>query len=251
MTVAAENVKPYGDDNRQKSEQVRDMFDNIAPAYDFMNRAMTLGIDKNWRRKVVNLIHRQVHTKASPQILDVATGTADLAISMAKRIPSAHITGVDLSEGMVSLGNKKVEEAGLKGRVSLCIGDCLRLPFADATFDVISVAFGVRNFEHLDAGYKEMLRVLRPGGMLCVLELSVPSSPIVKPFYKIYTRRIIPALGRLASKDMSAYTYLPASIEAVPVRSEMTHLIESCGYKDARYISLTMGVCTIYVAYKM
>lgn len=172
MEIKAEKITPYGTD-RPKGAQVEEMFDNIAPAYDFMNRAMTLGIDRSWRRKVV-----KAATDTSPRsILDVATGTGDLAIQLARAAGGASVTGIDLSEGMLAVGRRKVAEAGLDRRVTLIQGDCLALPFPDGAFDTVTVAFGVRNFEHLDRGYAEMARVLRPGGKLIVLELSVPLPP--------------------------------------------------------------------------
>lgn len=245
MDVKAEKVNPYTTYSRRKGEQVRDMFDSIAPAYDFMNRAMTLGIDKIWRAKAVRMVQRQ----APRDILDVATGTADLAIKLAREIPGSHITGVDLSEGMVSVGRRKVEEAGLSGRISLDVADCLALPFPDASFDAITVAYGVRNFEHLLDGYREMFRVLRPGGMLCVIELSTPVSPIVLPFYKLYTRHIIPCVGRLVSHDTRAYSYLPESIAAVPQGDKMLRLMEEAGFVSTAFRPLTFSTCTIYTAF--
>lgn len=243
--VRAEKIKPY-DDSRAKGSQVREMFDSIAPAYDFMNRAMTFGIDKLWRRRAV----RAVADRSPCRILDVATGTGDLAIALARRIGGATVTGIDLSEGMIGIGRRKVADAGLDGRISLTTGDCLALPFDDGSFDAVTVAYGVRNFEHLDRGYDEMLRVLAPGGMLCVVELSTPVNPLVKPFYKLYTRAIIPALGRLVSKDVRAYSYLPESIAAVPQGEAMTALMEASGFTGARFRRMTFGVCTIYIAYK-
>lgn len=243
--VDCEEIRPYGDTAAEtKSQQVRTMFDNIAPAYDFMNRAMTFGIDKLWRRKAVGLIRRHGAT----DILDVATGTGDLAILMARMMPSACITGVDLSEGMIGVGRDKVSAAGLESRVALQVADCLDLPFADGSFDCVTVAYGVRNFEDLRRGYAEMARVLRPGGMLCVIELSTPGSPLVKPFYNLYTRGVIPAVGRMVSRDSRAYTYLPESIAAVPQAERMTALMAEAGLTEARFIPLTFGVCTIYTA---
>lgn len=246
MGEGAEKIMPYSGDGRDKGSQVREMFDNIAPAYDFMNRAMTFGIDRLWRAKAVGMIG-----KSRPgTILDVATGTADLAIQMARHILGAKVTGIDLSEGMVALGRKKVEKAGLVERISLTTGDCLALPFGDGEFDCVTVAYGVRNFERLLDGYREMLRVLRPGGLLCVIELSTPTSPMVKPLYNLYTRHIIPAVGRLVSDDTRAYTYLPESIAAVAQGEEMTSLITEAGFTDARFVPLTFGTCTIYTAKK-
>ncbi len=246
MDVQAEKVNPYQDDRREKTQQVRVMFDNIAPAYDFMNRAMTFGIDKLWRRKAVKLICKECPAR----ILDVASGTGDLAILLARKIPSSSILGVDISEGMLELGARKVEEAGLSPRVAFSVADCLHLPLEDNSFDCVSVAYGVRNFQNLLAGYKEMFRVLRPGGMLCVIELSTPDSPLVRPFYRFYTKAVIPAVGRLVSKDIRAYSYLPESIAAVPKGELMLNLIREAGFNDARFRPLTFGVCTIYTAYK-
>ena len=243
MDVKAEHIKPY-DEQRAKTVQVREMFDSIAPAYDWMNRAMTFGVDKLWRRRAVNIVR-----KDNPgQIIDIATGTGDLAIAMSRRIPSSDIIGIDLSEGMVAIGQRKIDEAGLASRVKLTTGDCLAMPFEDASADAITVAYGVRNFEHLDKGYAEMLRVLRPGGLLCVVELSTPVNPLVKPFYKFYTRAIIPTVGRIVSKDNRAYSYLPESIAAVPQGDDMLRLIRNAGFSDAAFKRLTFGVCTIYTA---
>ncbi|MCH5219263.1 MAG: bifunctional demethylmenaquinone methyltransferase/2-methoxy-6-polyprenyl-1,4-benzoquinol methylase UbiE [Muribaculaceae bacterium] len=243
-----ENITPYGvtGDNRPKGAQVRDMFDSIAPAYDLMNRMMTLGIDKRWRRKCVDTVHKA----GAVDILDLATGTADLAIRMAQLIPTSNITGVDLSPAMVDIGNKKVKETGLAGRVTLQTGDILNLPFADNSFDAVTIAFGVRNLEQLDKGYSEMLRVLRPGGTLVVLELTEPSSPLVRPLYRLYTRHVIPAAGRLVSHDGRAYTYLPESISAVPARQSMTHIMAAAGFVNAAYRNLVAGVAAIYTASK-
>ncbi len=242
MPAGPETIKPYTHDGRQKGEQVKEMFDNIAPAYDFMNRAMTFGIDRLWRRRAVALVRQHNPSR----ILDVATGTADLAILMARKMPQVSVTGVDLSQRMIDIGREKVEKAGLADRVGLQCADCLALPFPDATFDCVTVAYGVRNFERLLQGYKEMLRVLRSGGMLCVIELSTPTSPIVKPLYTFYTKRIIPTAGRLVSKDARAYSYLPESIAAVPQGADMCELIAQAGFSDAAFLPLTFGACTIY-----
>ena len=245
MEVKAEKINPY-DNNRAKTEQVKEMFDSIAPAYDFMNRAMTFGIDKCWRAKAVKMIKAY-----SPKtILDVATGTGDLAIKLARSLCPNKITGIDLSEGMIAIGQKKVADAHLDNIIDFVAGDCLNLPFDEAQFDCITVAYGVRNFEHLDQGYREMYRVLKPGGVLCVIELSTPTSPIVKPFYKLYTRCIIPFVGRLVSKDVRAYSYLPESIAAVPQGNDMLQLMREAGFNSCHYKRLTFGTCTIYMAIK-
>ena len=240
-----ERVNPY-DGQRAKGEQVREMFDNIAPAYDLMNRMMTLGIDRRWRRRAVGL----VRDRAPRAILDVATGTGDLAMQLARTIDGASVTGIDLSEEMLEVGRRKVASAGMQQRITLEQADCLDLPFADSTFDAVTVAFGVRNFEHLLDGYRQMLRVLRPGGMMCVIELSEPTSALVRPFYKLYTRGVIPAVGRLVSHDARAYTYLPESIAAAPQGTRMTDLMSQAGFAEASWLPLTFGVCSIYTAIK-
>ena len=245
MEVKAEKINPY-DNNRAKSEQVKEMFDSIAPAYDFMNRAMTFGIDKCWRAKAVKMI--KAHTPTT--ILDVATGTGDLAIKLARSLKPRKITGIDLSEGMIAIGRKKVAEAKLSDIIDFVAGDCLNLPFDNDQYDCITVAYGVRNFEHLDQGYCEMYRVLKPNGVLCVIELSTPTSPIIKPLYKFYTNCIIPFVGRMISKDVRAYSYLPESIAAVPQGNEMLQLMRDAGFKQCKFRSLTFGTCTIYIAIK-
>lgn len=241
-----ERINPYDSDSRPKSEQVRDMFDNIAPAYDFMNRAMTFGIDRRWRRIAVDMVARNPHDS----ILDIATGTGDLAMLLARRTQARRITGLDLSQGMIDIGRRKIERAGLAGRIELICGDSLAMPFADASFDAITVAYGVRNFADLLAGYREMARVLRPGGTLTVIELCTPTARLVRPLYRLYTRRIIPLMGRLVSKDVRAYSYLPESIAAVPQRAGMTALMEQAGFTDAAWRTLTFGTCAIYTARK-
>lgn len=222
------------------------MFDNIAPAYDFMNRAMTLGIDKLWRRRVISLL-RHDHPR---QILDVATGTADMALVLDRRLHPEHVTGIDLSEEMLAIGRRKVQQAGAAGRITLTCADCLKLPMADASFDCVTVAYGVRNFADLLAGYREIARVLRRGGTLCVVELSTPPGRLTGALYRLYTRHVIPAVGRMISHDTRAYSYLPESIAAVPQREQMTALMEQAGLTDCRYIPLTFGTCTIYLGRK-
>ena len=245
MEVKAEKVNPY-DDVRPKTEQVREMFDSIAPAYDFMNRAMTFGIDRLWRRRAVKMLRDVAHD----EILDVATGTGDLALLLARRLHPKSVTGIDLSEQMLDIARKKNAKANVEADIKFYAADCLALPMADESFDCVTVAYGVRNFEHLKDGYREMLRVLRPGGTLCVIELSTPTSAVVRPLYKFYTRRIIPFVGRLVSKDVRAYSYLPESIAAVPQRDEMTALMLESGFETATFRSLTFGTCTIYLGKK-
>ena len=240
-----ERVTPY-DDSTAKTEQVRQMFDSIAPAYDFMNRAMTLGIDIWWRRLAVKRL-RPLKPQA---ILDVATGTGDFAIQLLRSLHPRHITGIDLSQGMLDEAVRKVKEKKIGENFTFRQADCMALPMADESFDAVTVAFGVRNFEHLLQGYREMARVLRPGGMLCVLELSTPKNKIIRWFYDIYTLHIIPWLGSLKSGDASAYRYLPQSIAAVPQGDDMLQLMRDAGLKDTKFKRLTLGVCTIYTARK-
>lgn len=240
-----EDIKPY-DAGRGKTEQVREMFDNIAPSYDILNRAMSLGQDGRWRRRAVKTV-----AAASPgYIIDIATGTGDFAISLAKAIPGARVRGLDLSEGMIEIGRRKIAAAGLGDRVELLAGDCLASPFPPGEADAVTAAFGVRNFADLQAGYRAFYDMLRPGGLVCVIELSTPESPLVKPFYNLYTGGIIPMMGRLVSHDRSAYSYLPASIEAVPRGRDMLALMEKAGFTDTRCRTLTLGVCSIYTAIK-
>lgn len=241
-----ENITPYADDSADKASQVSRMFDNIAPAYDFMNSAMTMGIHRLWRRKALSMLSRVTHD----DILDVATGTGDLAIAMARKLDPLAVTGVDLSAGMVEIGRRKVHDLSLSDTVSLGIGDCLMLPFTDCSFDVVTCAYGVRNFADLLGGYREMYRVLRPGGIALIIELSTPRGALTSPLYRLYTRHIIPTMGRLFSGDSRAYRYLPESIEAVPQGEDMTALMRQAGFTEARAESLTFGVCTIYTARK-
>ena len=243
MTV--EEIKPYSSEG-EKAKQVEQMFDSIAPAYDFMNRAMTLGIDRWWRRVAVKMVKRTTPHR----ILDVATGTGDFAIDLYRKIKPEQVVGIDLSQGMLDVASKKIEKYGLNDAITVQQGDCLALPFEDASFDAVTVAFGVRNFEHLLQGYQQMHRVLKPGGMLCVIELSTPRNRMVRWFYDLYTLHIIPWFGALKSHDKSAYRYLPQSIAAVPQGDDMLQLMRNAGLKDATFKRLALGVCTIYTAVK-
>lgn len=244
--MEVEKVTPYGS-QESKTGQVSRMFDNIAPAYDFMDRAMTLGLDIRWRKKAARIVARH----APKSILDVATGTGDLAIALARMVESASsITGIDLSEGMLEVAMCKSKEAGLEDKITFLQGDCMQLPMADSTFGTVTAAFGVRNFEHLELGLAEMQRVLAPGGLLCIMELSTPTNPVVKPFYHFYTRVVIPIAGKIVSRDRRAYTYLPESIAAMPQGDEMLQILRSVGFVECRCRRFTFGVCSLYTAIK-
>lgn len=242
--MKVEEIKPYKDDGG-KARQVEEMFDSIAPAYDFMNRAMTLGIDRWWRHVAVKIVG-----KTRPRrILDVATGTGDFAIALYNKIKPQQVVGIDLSQGMLDVARGKVEKRGLTNAIALQQGDCLELPFDDKEFDAVTVAFGVRNFEHLLQGYEQMHRVLSPGGMLCVIELSTPENRIIRWFYDIYALHIIPWIGTLKSGDRSAYRYLPLSIAAVPQGNDMLNIMREAGFKDCKVKRMTFGTCSIYTGY--
>ncbi|NVK27568.1 MAG: bifunctional demethylmenaquinone methyltransferase/2-methoxy-6-polyprenyl-1,4-benzoquinol methylase UbiE [Flavobacteriia bacterium] len=238
-------VKPYATEEGSKKEQVAKMFDNISARYDFLNHLLSLGIDKGWRRKVVRYI-----AKDNPStILDIATGTADLAIALSK-IPNTQITGVDISAGMLKVGGEKIEKKGLSERIALQLGDSENLPFEDNSFDAITVAFGVRNFENLEAGLKEIYRVVKPGGKIAVLEFSQPTAFPFKQVYRFYFKYILPTIGRLVSKDQSAYTYLPESVDAFPYGERFITLLNKLGFEDSNAREVTFGVATIYTATK-
>ncbi len=236
-----EKITPYNNEER-KARQVEEMFDSIAPAYDFMNRAMTLGIDRWWRRVAVKMVKR-----SNPRrILDVATGTGDFAIGLYDKIHPKQVVGIDLSQGMLDVARRKVEKRGLQDAITLQQGDCLAMPFKDGEFDAVTVAFGVRNFEHLLQGYQQMHRVLAPGGMLCVVELSTPRNRVTRWFYDLYTLHIIPWFGALKSHDKSAYRYLPQSIAAVPQGEDMLAIMREAGFNECKVKRMTFGTCSIY-----
>lgn len=221
------------------------MFNNIAGKYDFLNHFLSLGIDKGWRKKAI----ASIASIQPQQILDVATGTGDLAIAATKLQPQ-HITGVDIADQMLEIGRKKIAGLGLAHMISLHSGDSEALPFADSHFDAVTCAYGVRNFENLEAGLKEMSRVMRPGGRLAILEFSHPRRFPVKQLYAFYFRYILPTLGRLVSKHSSAYTYLPESVRAFPEGKVFTEMLNRCGFKEAKARPLTLGITTLYTATK-
>ena len=240
-----ESIKPYNEDEK-KSVQVERMFDNIAPAYDQLNHTLSWGIDKSWRKKAINWLK-----PFQPQrMMDVATGTGDFAIQACRVLNPKELIGTDISEGMMNVGRQKVKAAGLQERISFAKEDCTALTFPDNRFDAITVAFGVRNFEDLDKGLREMHRVLDTNGKLVILELSEPEWFPMKQLYALYSKVVIPTLGKLLSKDRSAYTYLPQSIKAFPQGEVMREIILKAGFSEANFKRLTLGICTLYTATK-
>jgi len=237
-------VTPYNNDHT-KAAQVEQMFDNIAPKYDFLNRTLSLGIDVLWRKKAIRLL-----AKRNPkQILDVATGTADLALEAIKLNPDK-ITGIDISEGMLQHGRTKIKQRNLESKIELIKADSENLPFSTDTFDATMVSFGVRNFEHLEIGLAEILRTLKPKGIIMVLEFSKPESFPIKQVYNFYFNNILPGIGRLISKDSAAYDYLPASVDAFPHGKRFTDILEKVGYLNCKQIKLSFGIASIYLAEK-
>ncbi len=236
-------VTPYSPEG-SKREQVEQMFDNISPKYDLLNRLFSLGIDQGWRRKVVRMLGRE----PVEHLLDVATGTADLAILGATK--AKRVTGVDISEGMLGHGRTKVAKRGLEQRIVLQRADSESLPFADNTFDAVTVAFGVRNFEHLEQGMREMQRVLKSNGRLFVLEFSKPMKAPMKQLFRFYFHRVMPAVGRTVSKDSAAYTYLPKSVDAFPEGQAFLDILAKAGLREGKAEPLTGGIATLYTGRK-
>ena len=222
-----------------QKEKIQQMFDDIAPSYDAFNHLTSMGIDKSWRRKALSLAK-------GPSVLDVACGTGDFAIAAAKAKPEWNVTGIDLSAGMLEVMARKVEAEGLGGRVRSVQGDCTASAFADCTFDSVTVAFGVRNFEDREKGLREILRVLKPGGRFVMLELGVPSWQPARWLYGLYFRHIMPLIGGRMSRNKAAYRYLPASVLAFPGKKEWLATMERCGFTDCTHRSLTFGICRLY-----
>ena len=241
----AEKVNPYKDSDASKKAQVTQMFDTISKEYDGLNRVISFGIDVKWRNKVVQL----VADKNPKNILDIATGTGDLAISLTTT-SAKEIIGLDISDGMLEVGRQKISSKNLDGIISMVIGDSEDLPFENNTFDAITVAFGVRNFEHLEKGLAEILRVLKPKGVFVVLETSVPTNPIYRTGYTIYSKFILPTIGKLFSKDRVAYKYLSESASVFPYGDELNNILRKTGFISVEDQPQTMGVATIYTASK-
>ena len=222
------------------------MFDRISPKYDALNHLLSLNIDKVWRRKTAKIV-----SKSQPKaILDLATGTADLAIALAKQNPQAHIIGMDISEKMLEIGKEKVKLQNLENQIELRVGDAASLPFEDARFDAVTVAFGVRNFEDLNKGLSEIHRVTKAGGLVCILEFSMPEKFPIKQLYNLYFKHLLPNIGKWVSKDETAYSYLPHSVEKFPKPRDFCIILATFGMKNCQAKRLSFGIATLYVANK-
>jgi len=243
--IKSEEVKPY-EVEAEKKAQVSKMFNNISKTYDFLNHFLSLNIDKSWRRKAI----AELKDIQPQRILDVATGTADLALEAYKQLSPQEIIGVDISVGMLEVGRKKITKKGLDKIIVLEEGDSEHLPFEDNSFDAVIVAFGVRNFANVEAGLKEMVRVLRPGGKCVVLEFSKPKVFPIKQVYNFYFSSILPGIGRLTSKDQKAYAYLYESVQAFPEGKDFENLLLKLGLTDTKCQPLTTGICSLYSACK-
>jgi demethylmenaquinone methyltransferase / 2-methoxy-6-polyprenyl-1,4-benzoquinol methylase len=241
----SEKITPYKNSSLGKKEQVAQMFDTISGNYDNLNRVISFGIDVKWRKKVLKI----VSDKKPKNILDIATGTGDLAILMSKT-NAEKIIGLDISAGMLEVGKKKVEEKKLSNVIELVLGDSENIPYEDNYFDAITVGFGVRNFENLEKGFGEILRVLKPNGVFVILETSVPDKTPYKQGYRFYTKNILPLIGKLFSKDNSAYGYLSESAAAFPYGEALNNILRKIGFIDVVAMPQTFGVATIYSASK-
>lgn len=239
--MSAEQVKPYGDASKSKKEEVAEMFNNISAKYDFLNHFLSLGIDKLWRKKAVKML-RSVNPK---RILDIATGTGDFALESLVLKPT-QIVGLDISSGMLEHGRVKMKKKGVDHIITMQQGDSEAIPYEDNYFDGLTVGFGVRNFENLEKGLGEMLRVVRPGGKLIILEFSKPKKFPIKQLFSFYSNNIIPILGKTISKDSNAYTYLPESVAAFPEGKDFENILAKVGYKDIRSTLVSGGIATIY-----
>ena len=242
---AQEKIKPY-EGNAHKREQVEQLFDNIAPTYDALNHTLSFGFDRTWRRKAVRTL--MAYNPAT--VLDIATGTGDFALAIARKLKLRQVMAVDISEGMMRVGREKAAREGLHDVVRFQKEDCSHLSFADNSFDAVTVTFGVRNFENLDACLCEIHRVLNKGGHLILLELSYPHKRLWRALFNIYSKVVMPVVGRLISGDNSAYTYLPETMAAFPQGEVMREILLKNGFSQARFRRLTMGICTLYVAEK-
>ena len=243
---AHDEVVPYSEDGLSKKQQVAKMFDSIAFKYDFLNRFLSAGIDVRWRKKAI----AQLKSIEPKMVLDVATGTGDVAIMTWQKLKPQKIVGIDISNGMLELGRKKIEKLGLSNGIELQTGDSEKINFPDNSFDAVTVAFGVRNFENLEKGLSEMLRVLKPGGKLVILEFSRPAKVGFKSFYNLYMNVVAPGLGKLFSKNKEAYQYLNKSVQAFPERENFISIMNNAGYTKTYFKPLSLGICCIYCGTK-
>lgn len=242
----SKTVTPYNNGQGTKKEQVADMFNNISKTYDFLNHFLSLGIDIIWRKKAINELKKD----QPKNILDVATGTGDFAFEALSILKPEKITGVDISAGMLEIAKQKIAKRNLGHRFEVKLGDSEKLPFADNAFDAVTVAYGVRNFENLEAGLSDIFRVLKPGGKAVVLEFSKPKHFPIKQLYNFYFNYITPGIGKLFSKDSRAYSYLPESVAAFPDGKGFTSLMDKVGYKNTKSRPLAFGICSIYTGVK-
>jgi demethylmenaquinone methyltransferase/2-methoxy-6-polyprenyl-1,4-benzoquinol methylase len=242
-----DNVMPFNDPDKSKKQQMAEMFDRIAGRYDVTNRVLSAGIDMKWRKKAI----LQLKKDMPKQILDVATGTSDMAIISYKLLKPEKITGIDISEQMLKLGRKKIEKEGLTSVIELQTGDSETINFADDSFDAVTVAFGVRNFENLESGLKEMFRVLKPGGKLIVLEFSRPRIKIFRSLYNLYMSIVAPEVARWFSRNKKAYQYLNQSAKLFPERQNFVDILNSTGYSNTSFKPLSAGICCIYIGEKL
>ena len=241
-----DTVVPFKNSKESKKKQVESMFDKIAFRYDFLNRFLSAGIDVGWRKKAI----RQLISSDPKNILDVATGTGDFALTCYEILKPEKITGIDISEGMLEIGRKKIEKAGLLKEIELINGDSEAILFDDNSFDAVTVAFGVRNFENLEKGLSEIKRVLKPGGKLIVLECTKPSAPVIKQLYNFYMKTVTPKIGKIIAKNNEAYQYLNDSVLQFPEKESFVQILNQSNYRNAFYKTLTLGICTIYCAEK-
>lgn len=240
-----EKITPYGEDS-EKAAQVEQMFDDIAPTYDKLNHRLSWNIDKGWRRKAI----KELAALKPQTMLDIATGTGDFAMLAAQMLKPRKLIGADISDGMMEIGRTKVKEAHLDDIITFEKQDCLDLTYPDESFDAVTAAFGIRNFQDLDKGLKEMCRVLKKGGMLSIVELTTPVSFPMKQLFWIYSHTFLPVYGKLISKDNSAYSYLTKTIEAFPQGEQMMQILKKAGFAETRFERLTFGICTLYIATK-
>jgi demethylmenaquinone methyltransferase / 2-methoxy-6-polyprenyl-1,4-benzoquinol methylase len=250
-----DKIVPFKDSELGKKQQIAEMFDKIAFRYDFLNHFLSGGIDGYWRRRAIRELRDlpavgPAEAATDTTILDVATGTGDMAILLVRRLPQIHVTGVDISPGMLEIGQQKITRLKLGDRITLQPGDSEALPFSANSFDAITVAFGVRNFENLEKGLMEMHRVLKPGGKLVVLEFSQPRVPVVCQLYRAYMRRIAPRIAGMAASNREAYQYLNDSVQAFPEGEAFIRILERCGYTHTGLQKLTFGVCSLYTTEK-